>query len=230
MRDYKGWTAKERLASLKKTKAAISAGIIPPPTECNRCGKTTGRIDYHNHDYSDPVKYLEQICQGCHTRLHRLENKGIDASSGCSNIKEVVPKNANIKSMMTEMTYEDKLGLVGAVEEINNDSGNASSDLNTWLEKGMTLPLEELADHIRTTPVGVKPLHALRGLGIVFSGGFTKLYNCSDYPQTEGLGRDRQRLDVVVERIRFHERNGESLKVKGVALSEKLESNYIHNR
>ena len=75
MRDYKGWTVNERLASLKKTKAAIAAGTIPSPTKCNRCGKTTGRIDYHNHDYSDPVKYLEQICQGCHTRLHRLENK-----------------------------------------------------------------------------------------------------------------------------------------------------------
>jgi hypothetical protein len=29
MRDYKGWTAKERLASLRKTKAAIAEGIIP---------------------------------------------------------------------------------------------------------------------------------------------------------------------------------------------------------
>ena len=77
MRDYKGWTAAERLASFAKTKAAITAGIIPPPTKCNRCGKTTGRIDYHNHDYSDPIKYLEQLCQGCHTRLHRLENKAL---------------------------------------------------------------------------------------------------------------------------------------------------------
>ena len=77
MRDYKGWTAAERLASLKKTKAAIAAGIIPSPTQCNRCGKTTGRIDYHNHDYSDPIKYLEQICQGCHTRLHRMENSAL---------------------------------------------------------------------------------------------------------------------------------------------------------
>jgi len=65
MRDYKEWTGQERLVSLKKTKEAIAAGIIPPPTKCNRCGKTTGRIDYHNHDYSDPVKYLEMLCQGC---------------------------------------------------------------------------------------------------------------------------------------------------------------------
>jgi len=51
MRDYKGWAAAERLASLKKTKAAIAAGIIPPPTQCNRCGKTTGLIDYQNNDH-----------------------------------------------------------------------------------------------------------------------------------------------------------------------------------
>jgi hypothetical protein len=90
MRDYKEWTGKERLASLKKTKTAIAEGIIPPPTKCNRCGKTTGRIDYHNHDYSDPIKYLEQICQGCHTRLHRLENREANVTSGSTEIIEVV--------------------------------------------------------------------------------------------------------------------------------------------
>ncbi len=91
MRDYKQWTGKERLASFAKTKAAIAAGIIPSPTQCNRCGKTTGRIDYHNHDYSDPIKYLEQLCQGCHTRLHRMENKEID------NQNSKVPATAAIK-------------------------------------------------------------------------------------------------------------------------------------
>jgi transposase-like protein len=91
MRDYKGWTGKERLASLKKTKAAIAAGIIPPPTKCNRCGKTTGRIDYHNHDYSDPIKNLEPLCQGCHIRLHREENKKIDSETGTTKI--LVPAN-----------------------------------------------------------------------------------------------------------------------------------------
>ncbi len=96
LRDYMGWAAAERLASLKKTKAAIAAGIIPSPTQCNRCGKTTGRIDYHNHDYSDPIKYLEQICQGCHIRLHRMENKELASQKSNGHvstaIKEEVPK------------------------------------------------------------------------------------------------------------------------------------------
>ena len=84
MRDYKGWTAAQRTASLKKTKAAIAAGIIPPPTVCNRCGRTTGRIDYHNHDYSDPVRFLEPLCQGCHIRLHRMENKAAESAGGAA--------------------------------------------------------------------------------------------------------------------------------------------------
>jgi len=102
MRDYKGWTATERLASLKKTKAAIAAGTIPPPTKCNRCGKTTGRIDYHNHDYSDPVKYLEQICQGCHVRLHRLENQEIDAKESKEHVPSDIKKAVTISPVAEE--------------------------------------------------------------------------------------------------------------------------------
>ncbi len=75
MRDYKGWTAAQRLASLKKTKEAIAKGIIPPATKCNRCGRTDGRIDYHNEDYSDPIKFLEPLCRGCHLKHHREHNK-----------------------------------------------------------------------------------------------------------------------------------------------------------
>ncbi|MBV5330010.1 MAG: hypothetical protein JZU65_20685 [Chlorobium sp.] len=223
MRDYKGWTAEERLASFAKTKAAIAAGIIPPPTQCNRCGKTTGRIDYHNHDYSDPIKYLEQVCQGCHTRLHRMENKEIDNQNnkepGTAAIKKAVPKIP-----VTKVTNET----IHTVTE--KAPVGVSADLNSWLEKGMTLPLGDLSDHIQVTPVGEKPLHALRGLGIVFSGGFSKLYNCAGYPQTVGQSRDRLKFDVVVERVIFHEKNGQSLKVKGMSLSEKLKSNFVHNR
>jgi hypothetical protein len=77
MRDYKQWTAKERLASLKLTKKAIAEGVIPSPKDCSRCGKSSkqGVIDYHNPDYSDPVKYLIPFCRGCHVKLHREENK-----------------------------------------------------------------------------------------------------------------------------------------------------------
>jgi hypothetical protein len=93
MRDYKGWTGKERLASLRKTNAAIAAGIIPPATECNRCGKTTGSIEYHNPDYSDSIKYLEPLCKGCHIRLHRKENKNIDSET--SSYKSSTQANKN---------------------------------------------------------------------------------------------------------------------------------------
>jgi hypothetical protein len=70
MKPYKGWTGKERTRSLKKTNEAIREGVIPPPIQCNRCGQDRGIIQYHNHDYSDPIKYLEPLCWRCHMVLH----------------------------------------------------------------------------------------------------------------------------------------------------------------
>jgi len=70
MKSYKGWTGKERSKSLKKTNEAIRKGIIPPAKTCNRCGQDKGIIQYHNHDYSDPIKYLEPMCWRCHMVLH----------------------------------------------------------------------------------------------------------------------------------------------------------------
>jgi len=70
MKSYKGWTAEQRMESLKKTKAAIRRGEIPPPTKCNRCGQTEGIIQYHNENYNHPTKYLEPLCWRCHMVLH----------------------------------------------------------------------------------------------------------------------------------------------------------------
>jgi len=72
LRDFKQWSAAERRASAWKTKKAIEDGTIPPPEDlgCNRCGQKQGILQYHNHDYSDPVKYLEPLCWRCHMILH----------------------------------------------------------------------------------------------------------------------------------------------------------------
>lgn len=70
MKSYKGWTPAQRLASLKKTKAAIKNGEIPKPSKCNRCGLEKGIIHYHNENYSHPTKYLEQLCWTCHMMHH----------------------------------------------------------------------------------------------------------------------------------------------------------------
>ncbi len=70
MKSYKGWTGAQRTASLKKTNEAIRQGIIPKPKKCKRCGQEQGIIQYHNHDYSDPIKYLEPLCWRCHMVLH----------------------------------------------------------------------------------------------------------------------------------------------------------------
>jgi len=212
MRDYKGWSAAERMASLKKTKAAIAAGVIPLPSKCNRCGKETGRIDYHNHDYSDPIKYLEELCQGCHTRLHRMENKEQESKEN-----EIPPKKI------------DMVESGAPAPKKKTTKTSSPSDLNHWLEKGMEMSAAELADHVVNIPKGIKPLMALRGLGIVFSNGFTKNYDCNGYPQTSGLGKDRTKFNIVLARVKHYEKNGESLKVKGFSLSEKLKSNFDNN-
>lgn len=70
MKDYKQWTAKERYASLKLTKKAIADGTIPPATKCCKCRQEKGIIQYHNEDYSDPIKFLLQLCWRCHMILH----------------------------------------------------------------------------------------------------------------------------------------------------------------
>jgi len=58
------------MASLAKTKEAIRKGIIPAPSKCELCDQTEGIIQYHNDDYSDPIKYLRQFCWRCHMMYH----------------------------------------------------------------------------------------------------------------------------------------------------------------
>jgi hypothetical protein len=77
MNYYKGWSPQQRLASLEKTKKAIRDGIIPNPTQCNRCGQTEGIIQYHNNDYSHHIDYLEQLCWTCHMMLHNEKRNPI---------------------------------------------------------------------------------------------------------------------------------------------------------
>jgi hypothetical protein len=81
MANYKGWTDEERRSSMRETNKAIKKGVIPPPNKCNRCKQTKGIIHYHNHDYSDPIKYLEMLCWRCHMIHHsrwRSPQKCID--------------------------------------------------------------------------------------------------------------------------------------------------------
>ena len=72
MKRFKNWSAAERRKSGEKTYEAIQKGKIPKPSKCNRCGQTEGIIDYHNHDYSHPTKFLEQMCVRCHMMYHSV--------------------------------------------------------------------------------------------------------------------------------------------------------------
>ncbi|MGI6423084.1 MAG: hypothetical protein ACOX0X_00490 [Candidatus Dojkabacteria bacterium] len=96
MKEYRNITAKERLESLKLTKKAIKEGIIQIPSKCQLCGKTTGRIDYHNETYKSPTENLYQICQGCHTRWHK---RNINKDS----FKNFILENNRFKKLTKEM-------------------------------------------------------------------------------------------------------------------------------
>ena len=44
-------------------------GEFPAPTQCELCLATSGRLNYHNEDYSEPFD-VHPICWGCHSALH----------------------------------------------------------------------------------------------------------------------------------------------------------------
>src|SRR4051812_4475346 len=69
-KDGRRFSPEERRVSSQKTSQAIQRGEIPPATECNRCKQTLGIIHYHNHDYADPIRYLEALCWRCHMIFH----------------------------------------------------------------------------------------------------------------------------------------------------------------
>lgn len=69
-KDGRRFSPTERRQSAMKTYAARDRGEIPWPTECNRCGQREGIIQMHNHDYADPINFLEHLCWRCHMVHH----------------------------------------------------------------------------------------------------------------------------------------------------------------
>jgi hypothetical protein len=73
---YNGFSGEVRVLADRKIKVAIELTLIPRPTRCSVCHKSTGRIDYHAEDYGRPLR-VAPICQGCHLALHnRLRGAG----------------------------------------------------------------------------------------------------------------------------------------------------------
>jgi hypothetical protein len=62
---YNGFSGDVRVLADWKIKVAIELKLIPRPTRCSVCSKSTGRIDYHAENYGRPLQ-IEPICQGCH--------------------------------------------------------------------------------------------------------------------------------------------------------------------
>lgn len=64
------YSPEERKKQARVSKLLRSKGLYRPTGKCNRCGQTEGKVSYHNHDYSDPVQFLEELCWRCHMVVH----------------------------------------------------------------------------------------------------------------------------------------------------------------
>lgn len=73
LKTYNGFNDKQRMKGDRIIKKAVREGKVPPPTKCERCGQTEGRIDYHVEDYSPEriLDNLEAVCGRCHYYIHR---------------------------------------------------------------------------------------------------------------------------------------------------------------
>ena len=69
MESYNGFSGSERNKVAALQRKAILAGEFPAPTQCELCLTTSGRLNYHNEDYSQPFD-VHPICWGCHSALH----------------------------------------------------------------------------------------------------------------------------------------------------------------
>lgn len=45
-------------------------GSLPEPTQCELCLQSTGQMQLHNEDYSNPFDDAHPICRACHGALH----------------------------------------------------------------------------------------------------------------------------------------------------------------
>ncbi|QDP66238.1 MAG: hypothetical protein Unbinned805contig1001_9 [Prokaryotic dsDNA virus sp.] len=77
MRDYKGWTGKQRKESLKLTNKAKELGWIKLPTCCNRCGQTKGILQLHNEDYSVTYNVLRDALDRFPAQIKKSEMKKV---------------------------------------------------------------------------------------------------------------------------------------------------------
>ena len=63
MESYNGFSPAERNRVATMQRKAILAGDFPAPTKCELCLATSGRLNYHNEDYSKPFD-VHPICWG----------------------------------------------------------------------------------------------------------------------------------------------------------------------
>ena len=74
MKEYNGFTEKERLKGNKIIKKAIKDGLLPQlnTVKCEMCGQDKGIRHYHNEDYTPEniIQDAKCLCFRCHMHIH----------------------------------------------------------------------------------------------------------------------------------------------------------------
>lgn len=75
MKDYNGFSPKQRVKALNWFKDQIARGNKPEqPDFCECCGQRKGKLMWHSEDYSEPfsLKHIGKhgLCYRCHMIIH----------------------------------------------------------------------------------------------------------------------------------------------------------------
>lgn len=73
LRDYNGFSGRQRQDSYDWLKREMAAGRVPPPSRCCICGQDHGPLAYHAEDYSRPYGphiWAYPVCWLCHMMIH----------------------------------------------------------------------------------------------------------------------------------------------------------------
>lgn len=106
MESYNGFSGSERNKVAALQRKAILAGELSAPTQCELCLATSGRLNYHNEDYSKPLD-VHPICWGCHIALHVRFTK----PERWEKRKQIIRAQRVAAGVMTEDPWWEKLTL-----------------------------------------------------------------------------------------------------------------------
>lgn len=91
MSPYNGFLPAQRNRADLWLKSQIAQCTLQPPSKCDACGQTRGRIDYHAEDYSEPFGphlHQYQLCFACHLLWHGKRRRPAGWQAYLNNLRQ----------------------------------------------------------------------------------------------------------------------------------------------